>query len=92
MCVCVSVGAWTTSVARHLRLPAAVATTAVPLDSAAPPVRSSVIGTPPGGGGGVDEAYMSSSQRPDSPTDSALPPSDRCSPVNHKGGGSSGSP
>ncbi|XP_037522121.1 rab11 family-interacting protein 4A isoform X3 [Rhipicephalus sanguineus] len=48
--------------------------------------------TPPGGGGGVDEAYMSSSQRPDSPTDSALPPSDRCSPVNHKGGGSSGSP
>ncbi|XP_070379552.1 rab11 family-interacting protein 4A-like isoform X2 [Dermacentor albipictus] len=47
---------------------------------------------PGGGGGGVDEAYMSSSQRPDSPTDSALPPSDRCSPVNHKGGGSSGSP
>nr|XP_037286757.1 rab11 family-interacting protein 4A-like isoform X3 [Rhipicephalus microplus] len=49
--------------------------------------------TPPcGGGAGVDEAYMNSSQRPDSPTDSALPPSDRCSPVNHKGGGSSGSP
>ncbi|XP_077548179.1 rab11 family-interacting protein 4A-like isoform X1 [Haemaphysalis longicornis] len=44
--------------------------------------------------GGGDEAYMSSSQRPDSPTDSALPPSDRCSPVNHKGGGGSsgGSP
>lgn len=35
---------------------------------------------------------MTSSQRADSPTDSALPPSDRCSPVNHKGGGSSGSP
>lgn len=38
---------------------------------------------------------MSSAQRPDSPTDSALPPSDRCSPVNHKGGGggsSGGSP
>lgn len=33
---------------------------------------------------------MSSSQRADSPTDSALPPSDRCSPVNHKAGGSSG--
>lgn len=45
-----------------------------------------------GGVVGVDEAYMSSAQRPDSPTDSALPPSDRCSPVNHKGGGSSGSP